>query len=38
MVDDAVKERGEALGVAKSAVVDVVEDGGELRIELVFLV
>lgn len=35
MVDDAVEERTKALGVAECALVDGVEDGRELGVELV---
>jgi hypothetical protein len=38
VLNDAVDESGEALGVAKGALMDMVEDNGELRIELVLAV
>lgn len=38
MLDDAVDERREAICVAEGAVMDVVEDGGELWVELILRV
>jgi hypothetical protein len=38
MLHDAIKQGGEALGIAKGAAVDVIKYIGELRLELVLLV
>jgi hypothetical protein len=38
MLHDAIEQGGEALGIAKSAAVDVIKYVGELRLELVLLV
>lgn len=38
MLNDTVDQRGKALSIAKCTVVDVIEDGCELRIKLVLRV